>query len=479
MLLCRLLHSAKTETPIPEDLRINGFSSHLNEIKPGYAFVCIKGTKADGHTKAKEAENCGATVIIAEHMTDAKAFHIITDTRAALALMYKSYYENPDQSLVLTGVTGTNGKTTTVYFIHHILSVCGLKAGLIGTVENLVGKDSFPSRYTTPSPDKLYPLLKQMADSDVKHAVLEVSSHSLAQKRVEGLDFKTGVFTNLTQDHLDYHGTMEKYLKEKKKLFYRCEYAVLNADDPYFSEFASLPCKRLTYGINGQADFTAYDIFLNVSGTMFKLCYPKGQADVFLKAPGRFNIYNSLAAIAACRCLGINPCDAAKALLSAKGIPGRMEILTDKQDFTVILDYAHTPDGLQKVLETVNVFKKGRLVTVFGCGGDRDRTKRPIMGKTAAKLSDFLVITSDNPRTENPDCIIEDILAGVKRQQTPYIVINNRKKAIEYTIRTAQKNDIIILAGKGHEDYQIIGEDILPFDEKSIVKKALARYGKD
>lgn len=479
MLLYRMLHSAKTDAPIPRELEISGFCSSVEKVRPGFAYVCIKGTKADGHTKAKEAVSRGATVIVAEHITDADAYHVITDTRTALALMYSNYYENPAEDMTLVGVTGTNGKTTTTHLIHHILTACGRSAGLIGTVENLVGRERMPSHYTTPAPEELFYMLRRMADRNIGYAVMEVSSHSLAQRRVAGLYFKAAVFTNLTQDHLDYHGTMERYLAEKRRLFTQCEYGVFNADDPYFPRFADTPCRHITYGIDAKSDFRAADVSVEPSGTMFRLYYPQGGCDVFLGIPGRFSAYNALAAIATCYCLGIRPASAAGALAAAKGVPGRMEVLPTGRDFCVILDYAHTPDGLLKVLETIRGFKKGRLVTLFGCGGDRDRGKRPLMGEIAGRLSDFVVVTTDNPRTEEPGRIIDDILAGLHGQKAPYVVIENRKNAIEYTILTAQKDDIIILAGKGHESYQIVGDTAVPFDERSIVAEALAADRKD
>lgn len=475
MLLYRMLHSAKTDTPVPKDLEISGFTSHVEKVRPGCAFVCIKGTKADGHTKAKEAVLRGASVIIAEHMTDADAYHVLTDdTRTALALMYSNYYENPADEMTLAGVTGTNGKTTTTYLIHHILTSCGKNAGLIGTVENLVGDERMPSHYTTPGPEELFYILRRMADRNVNYAVMEVSSHSLAQRRVAGLYFKAAVFTNLTRDHLDYHGTMERYCEEKRRLFFQCEYGVLNADDPYSERMADSPCKRITYGIDSSADFRAADLSLESSGTLFKLYYPQGVCDVFLKIPGRFSVYNALAAITACYALGIQPAAAAGALANAEGVPGRMEVIPTGRDFQIILDYAHTPDGLMNMLKAVRGFAKGRVVTLFGCGGDRDRGKRPVMGRIAGSLSDFVIVTSDNPRTEDPTRIIDDILVGLEGQKTPYVVIENRKKAIEYAVLTAQKGDIIVLAGKGHESYQIIGDTSFPFDERSIVAGALA-----
>lgn len=475
MLLSSVLNRVETLNEPEGDINISGVCSDLCDVAPGYAFVCIRGVQVDGHTKAKEAAKLGAVLIIAEEKTEAPVSHILVkDTRKALALIWSNLYFNPSKALKLIGITGTNGKTTTAYLIYRVLSLLTCRTGLIGTVETIAGDKNYSSSYTTPAPSQLHSLFAKMKEAGLSHVVMEVSSHALSQERVAGLFFETAVFTNLTQDHLDYHGTMENYLNEKLKLFCNAKCGIINKDDKSCEAFFKTPCESfITYGIDNEADFTAYDIAYSTTGTKFTLKSPDGEFKAYIATPGRFSVYNALAAICACRSLGFPTANIVSALGSSKGVKGRMENIQTGRNFSIIIDYAHTPDGLFNVLKTINTIKKGRLVVVFGCGGDRDRDKRPKMGAVASENADYVVVTSDNPRSEIPGAIIKDIVKGMTGYKTPYTVIEDRKQAIRYAIENAKANDIILLAGKGHEDYQILGGRTIPFDEREIINDIL------
>ncbi|MBQ7090027.1 MAG: UDP-N-acetylmuramoyl-L-alanyl-D-glutamate--2,6-diaminopimelate ligase, partial [Clostridia bacterium] len=369
-------------------------------------------------------------------------------------------------------VTGTNGKTSTTQFVKSILDGLGIKAGLLGTVYNQIGAETFPAAFTTPEPYQLFSLLRKMRDAGVETVVLEVSSQAMDQRRVDSLPFSVAGFTNLTQDHLDYHKTMENYKEAKARLFTLSEKAVLNLDDATGREWAER-FGGLTYSAKEQADLTASSIQMDVAGVQYRLAYGDQSAEIRVSTPGLFTVSNTLCAAGVLLQAGFTFEQVVSGLNKIPKVPGRAEIITEGYPFAVMLDYAHTPDALENILQTIRTYAKGRVVTLFGCGGDRDRTKRPKMAQSAAKYSDALIVTSDNPRTEDPAAIIREILVGLEGCTVPYTVIENRREAIGYAIKNAQKGDLILLAGKGHEDYQIIGTTKYHFDEKEIVKEFL------
>ncbi len=461
-----------------EDVNITGITFDSREVKAGYLFICISGFKADGHTFALEAVEKGAVAILAEHEIEeiGATTAIVENTRHETPTLAANFYDHPHKKLKVIGITGTNGKTTTTYLVKAILEHTGKKAGLIGTNQNLIGKTVLPSHHTTPDFIELMELLSRMTDEEAEYAVMEVSSHSLALDRVSACEFEIGAFTNITQDHLDFHETMEKYLEAKSKLFNLCKIGVINNDTDaaaYLKEKATCE-KIITYGKDNPSDVTASDIDYRGDGISFDLSYQGEVVRVNLGIPGEFSVYNALTAISCCIGLGISLTDIADGLSEAEGVKGRIEVVKANQDYTVIIDYAHTPDGLLNIINAIKGFAKGRIITLFGCGGDRDRTKRPIMGRVAGSLSDFCIVTSDNPRSENPSDIIKDILPGIDETACPYQVIENRFDAIEYALDHAEKDDIILLAGKGHETYQILKDRTITFDEREIVLKLLS-----
>lgn len=447
------------------------------EVTLGSLFFCIRGLRVDGHDYAAQAVSNGARVLVLERDVDVegditKIF--VKDSRLAMAYMSKTFYGNPAQGITLVGITGTNGKTTVTHLIKTILEKVGHKVGLIGTITNMVGDRKIPSKHTTPESLDLQGLLRDMADEEVDTIVMEVSSHSLSLGRVEGLIFDMGVFTNLSQDHLDFHANMEEYRDAKVKLFTQSKIAIINADDKdgrWIGE--RVTTKLYTYGICRDADIYARDLEISHSGVSFNLHTPKGNISINLGIPGIFSIYNALAAASVCYALGISLSFISQGLGEVKGVSGRFELLDTKTDYSVILDYAHTPDGLENILKTAKGFAEGRLITLFGCGGDRDHSKRPIMGQIAGKYSDLCIITSDNPRSEEPMKIIMDIIPGVENTDCPYRIIENRREAIEYALSCAKKGDVVILAGKGHETYQILKDETIDFDDKEIVSEIL------
>ncbi len=457
------------------DTEINKIAYDSRVVEEGDVFVCIKGYKTDGHKFAKMAEEKGAKIIVAmEAVCCEKAdVIIVSDTRLALALMAKAYFNNPMKKKALVGVTGTNGKTTVTNLFKTIYEATGKVMGLIGTNNNMIGDEVFEAERTTPESLELYELFDYMAGRGADGVVMEVSSHALELKRVGGCEFETAVFTNLTQDHLDFHETMENYFAAKSKLFDMCKNAVINIDDEYGKRLKP-DCKVYSYGIeNDKADLNAKNISISAKGIVFDLEYEKNIYKTTLCIPGKFSVYNALAAIGAAISLGVCIEDAVAAIATAKGVKGRAELVETNRDFSIIIDYAHTPDGLENIISTINEFKRGRAVTLFGCGGDRDRTKRPKMGEVAGRLSDFVIVTSDNPRTEKPSAIIEDIMPGVIKTNCDYVVVENRKDAIKWAIDNAKMDDIIILAGKGHETYQILNDGVIHFDEREVVRDIL------
>lgn len=464
-------------------MKISGIACDSRKVKPGNVFVCITGYETDGHKYAKSAVENGAVAVVAEHdlpTVDVPCV-IVDNTRKAMSEMAATFYDYPYKKFKLIGITGTNGKTTTTYLIKSILEHLGKKVGLIGTNQNMIGDMIMETSRTTPDSLELMQLFDMIASHNVDYVVMEVSSHALALDRLTACTFDVGAFTNITQDHLDFHKTMEEYLAAKSILFNICNTGVVNKDDArseYLIENAR--CRNMiTYGINQDCDLKASNIILNEDGVKFDINYGGMEEHVDLPIPGEFSVYNALTAIGCCMAENI-PLDlAVDGLHSAKGVKGRIEIVrTPGTNYTVIIDYAHTPDGLLNVINAIRGFAKGRIVTLFGCGGDRDASKRPIMGKIAGELSDFCIVTSDNPRTEDPEKIIKQVVEGVKQTDCDYEVITNRFSAIEYALDHAKKNDIILLAGKGHETYQVLGKDTIKFDEREIVQKLLGCYDK-
>lgn len=466
------------ESNIDENIEIEGISYNSKNVKKNFIYVCIKGFKVDGHTFIDEAIKNGAVLVVVEDYTDnLNCYYVKTNnTRKALAILSCNFFKNPSYDFNLIGVTGTNGKTSTTYMIKSILEEKGQKVGLIGTIKNIIGEKEFKTDNTTPESTDLQQLFWQMKNEGVDSVVMEVSSHSLDLYRVYGSKYDVAVFTNLTQDHLDFHGTMENYFNAKLKLFNMAKYACINIDDPWGQRLKDMLSKEkeiITYAINNQADVCAKDVNIEVDKSIFTLVY-KGQKQVVkLNIPGIFAVYNALSAASACIAKGMDLKTIAQGLIKIKSIAGRFEVVESNSKFTIVVDYAHTPDGLENLLKTVNSVAKGRKVLLFGCGGDRDRTKRPIMGEIAGKMADFVIVTSDNPRTENPLKIIDDILEGIKKTNTQFVVIPDRYEAIKYAISNAKENDFIVLAGKGHEDYQIIGTKKIHFDEREVVKQIL------
>jgi len=459
------------------------------KVKPGCLFFCLPGYKVDGHDFAEQAIERGAVALVTSRVLPIAATQlVVSDTRQALALIADFYYGRPSHKLRPIGITGTNGKTTTSYLIEQIWRASGVSAGVIGTIETRYGGKSFPMSGTTPDVLELEQILHSMVADGTERCVMEVSSHALEQGRVKGCRFRTAVFTNLTQDHLDYHGTMEAYEAAKGLFFSRLgntysdhpqerNFAVLNSDDEASARFAKLTAAEvLTYGIENEADLRASDVRITARGTSFILNSFRGTREVNLRLVGKFNVYNALAALGAAWCEGIDLDDAIHSLETITGVPGRVEPVNGDQPFAVIVDYAHTPDGLENVLETVRELATGEVICVFGCGGDRDTKKRPMMGRIAAALADKVIVTSDNPRTEDPLLILRDIEAGLKESGVSadrYELEPNRRVAIEKAVEMASPGDVVLIAGKGHETYQIIGDVTHDFDDRLIAKEAI------
>ncbi len=458
-------------------LEITDVTSDSRRICAGCAFVCVEGPSFDGHDYAKEAEQNGANIIVAHKDTGCEKQILVKDTRESYAYMCSAISGHAHKHLKLIGVTGTNGKTTVTYLIKAILERAGFKTGLIGTNQSLIGDEPVSVHNTTPDPYELHGLLGSMLMAGCEYVVMEVSSHALIQKRVFGLRYDTAVFTNLTQDHLDYHETMEKYLGAKRRLFNVCDKGVFNYDDPFAREIMrECPCECVSFSaVSDESDYTAKNISYRADGVDFELVGIGVIGRVHFGTPGKFSVYNALAAGVAALTAGMPFTAAVASLSEVSGVKGRMEVVPLDTDYTVVIDYAHSPDALKNVIDTLRQVKKGRLVTLFGCGGDRDRLKRPKMGKIAAEGSDSVIVTSDNPRTEDPSKIIEDILEGMNGTETPYTVIENRKQAIEYAIAHAKPDDLILLAGKGHETYQLLDSRTIGFDERKIVADALEK----
>ena len=463
------------ETNAPMELDVAGVRYASNQVQPGELFVAVPGYATDGHKYIPDAVRRGAAVILCEREMPAGTPWVrVASSRQALAKLGANWFGHPANTMQVIGVTGTNGKTSVTYLLKALLEgAIGAKVGLIGTICNLIGDEELPTERTTPESLEVQGILAKMRDAGCTHVVMEVSSHALYLHRVDEIPFRVGAFTNLTEDHLDFHKTMENYRRAKAMLFTRCEKGVFDLDDPAAEAMMrDATCQCYTVGTTAAAQLVGEKIDLAADHVALTLREGAAAARLRLGIPGRFTVSNALVAVGIARQLGIGLDAAAKALAGAKGVKGRIEVVpTPGKDYTVLIDYAHTPDGLENVLRSVRDFCKGRLIVLFGCGGDRDRAKRPIMGRIAEQLADVVIVTSDNPRTEEPMAIIRDILAGMK--QKPALVEENRRAAIRQALRYAQKGDIVVLAGKGHETYQILGTEKTHLDEREEVASAL------
>ena len=462
-----LAHTADLETDI------SAICYDSRKAEPGCLFVAVGGFATDGNRFIPMALEKGAAAVVTAKKPEGEIPYILVESdRLALALLGCNFYGNPAASMTMIGITGTNGKTSSTLLLKQVLEKTqGAKVGLIGTMANMIGQEVIPTERTTPESLDLQALFARMRDSGCTHVVMEVSSHAITLERIGGVRFDVAAFTNLTEDHLDFHKTMDAYCDAKAELFRRCDRAVVNADDSYAGRILSAAaCPVLTTSVTTKEGLHAEDVALHAEGISFTAVCGEERERVTLPIPGKFTVYNALTVLGTARQLGISLYDCAEALKSAEGVKGRVEVVpTPGMPYSVLIDYAHTPDALENVLRTVRDFCKGRLISVFGCGGDRDPMKRPIMGKIGVELSDIAVITSDNPRTEEPMAIIEDILKGVNQETGEYIVMEDRRKAIRYAMDIAEKNDIIVLAGKGHETYQDIDGQKHHLDEREEV----------
>jgi UDP-N-acetylmuramoyl-L-alanyl-D-glutamate--2,6-diaminopimelate ligase len=462
---------------------IKGISYDSRKVKPGDLFICIPGLKTDGHEFVDQALGRGAVALLAEKqmaISNDAALLLTTDCRKAIPVAASNFYNHPSHHIKVIGVTGTNGKTTTTHLIKAILEEQGAKVGIMGTLYARMGEAEKTLSNTTPESLDIEEFLSLVQQENGDYMVMEVSSHALAMGRVDEIRFHGAVFTNLTQDHLDYHQTMEKYKESKLKLFNNLikkegYLAVINADDPAAHDFmkASGP-NYYSYGINEEADVKATNLKFSLKGSQFTVFHCGDSFDINMKLIGRFSVYNALAAITCALGEGVKPAVIKSALEKVDGVAGRFEQVDCGQDFTVIIDYAHTPDGLENILRTGQEILENRMITVFGCGGDRDKTKRPLMGKIAALYSDFCIVTSDNPRSEEPEAIIDDIIPGLMAvENSHYAKIVDRREAIHQAICLAKKGDLVIIAGKGHETYQLVKDQVLDFDDKKVAAEFL------
>ncbi|MDL2233002.1 UDP-N-acetylmuramoyl-L-alanyl-D-glutamate--2,6-diaminopimelate ligase [Ruminococcaceae bacterium OttesenSCG-928-L11] len=462
------------------DVEIKEITCDSRQAEQGSVFFCIKGVKSDGHDYAEKAAELGATAIVTERDLGLGNQIIVDDTHEAWGVASANFFGNPARRMKLLGVTGTNGKTSITYITKQILEQAGKTVGLIGTIHNEIGDMVIPAKHTTPDPYMLHAMLARMEQAGCEYVVMEVSSHALEQRRVAGCRFAVAAFTNLTQDHLDYHGDMEHYYAAKKKLFDVCDTAVVNVDDMYGRKLAGeLACPVLTFSCErDEADYAAHNMKYTARYSSFVLLHNNELMRVKFPMPGAFSVSNALAAACMCTAVGIPMEDVVAGLNGCRGVPGRIEILDTGTTYTVIRDYAHSPDGLEKVLTAVREFAPGRIVVLFGCAGNRDRTKRPVMAEIAARLADFCILTSDNPRDEDPARIVEDAVPGFRAHKTPCKVIVDRYDAIKWALENCKDDDVLVLAGKGHEDYQVLGHGTIFFDEKVIVAELLEKMRK-
>lgn len=461
------------------ELEIGGVSYDSRKTEKGDMFVAIRGFEADGHKFIPKAVENGAAVILCEEKPSCDIpYVLVSDSRYGLAIVSRDFFGDPASEMTMIGITGTSGKTSSSYLIKHMLeSKLDAKVGLIGTNGNMIGDEFLHTEHTTPESYELHKLFRHMADSGCTHVVMEVSSHSLTLERVAGIHFDVALYTNLSQDHLDFHGTMEEYAAAKRKLFSMCSIGCFNLDDAW-ADFMrdGASCRTMTFSTEkNEADLVAKDIRLTADGVRFASVSGDEISITKLGIPGMFSVYNALGTMSVGLALGLSLADCSDAMSSAKGVKGRLEIVPTGRDFSVVIDYSHKPDALEKVLKTLKPVTRGRLIALFGCGGDRDKLKRPIMGRIAADNADLVVVTSDNPRTEDPDEIIREIVAGMKDKRTPTKVICDRREAIAWAIDNAAPGDVLLLAGKGHEDYQVVGHEKHHMDEREIVSDCLKK----
>ncbi|MGF7535403.1 UDP-N-acetylmuramoyl-L-alanyl-D-glutamate--2,6-diaminopimelate ligase [Bacillus mexicanus] len=467
------------------NINITNITYDSRKVQKGSLYVCIQGEKLDGHSFVEEAIKKGAAAILVQKpvkINDKRRTTVIKvdNSRVVLSQISNIFFGSPSKKMNIVGVTGTNGKTSISYLISEMLMRIKKNVGVIGTIGIQLNNSDLNLSKTTPTtPDslELHMILNEMIKQKATDVVMEVTSIALDQHRVDDCSINVGIFTNLTEDHLDYHGDMETYQKAKKKLFDLCKVAVINTDDPtgrYFTDYfkeknIEKDAQLITYGIENDADITANNIVLKATGSLFTLDFKGEEYAVKINLPGKFNIYNTLAAIGAATYLGVPIENVIETLARIKGARGRFESIETKKGASVVIDYAHTPDALENVLKTIVEFNPRKIITVFGCGGDRDKTKRPIMGGISSKYSDLSIITSDNPRTENPSEIIKDIEKGINRSN--YLIISDREEAIKSAIEKAGKDDLVLIAGKGHETYQMIDQKTIHFDDMEVVKK--------
>ncbi len=446
------------------------------KIEPGDVFFALSGLGSDGHNYIRQAVENGAVAVVAEHDCNSFGAHLVLteSSRKAIAIASANFFGHPAEALKLIGVTGTNGKTTVTHIIKQILDLKGIKTGLIGTNHYLIGKEELPSTGTTPEALELHGIFKAMAEAGCEYVIMETSSHALSLDRLAGLTFEVGVFTNLTEDHLNYHKDMDDYAAAKATLFEQSKIAVINGDDPYSRMMKKNASKVYTYGIEKNADMMAFHVDFSERGVSFDWRFGTSVVHMRMAIPGKFSVYNALAGIGASVAIGLNDEDIQKGLLLVRGVKGRAEVVPSNTDYTIMIDYAHTPDGIENILNAVRGFVKGRIILVFGCGGDRETAKRPKMGNIAGRLSDIAIVTSDNPRTEDPASIVRQITEGMKGMEDRYVAIVDRTEAIRYALSIAKAGDVVLLAGKGHETYQDVGGTKKHYDEREIIKELLS-----
>ncbi|MBE5821628.1 MAG: UDP-N-acetylmuramoyl-L-alanyl-D-glutamate--2,6-diaminopimelate ligase [Clostridiales bacterium] len=463
-----------------EDIEIANIESDSRKVKENTLFICIKGENNDGHDYINQAIESGAIAILVNEEYEGEIDNNIVvikvkENEKAMAQVACNYFDHPSKKFKLIGVTGTKGKTTTTYMIKNILETAGKKVGLIGTITNMIGDKKYSTNNTTPGAIQLQALFYKMAQEGVDVAVMEVSSHALAMERVYGCDFDIGVFTNLSQDHMDFHETFDNYIAAKQKLFDMCKQGFVNCDDIYslrIEKGAKCPITR--YGLDNGPQIFANNLIITNSYVDFTVIINNRPDKVRVGIPGRFTVYNALAAISATLALNIDYEAVKEGLMTVK-VPGRSEIVPNMHGKTIMIDYAHSPDSLENILKAVKSYTKGKVICVFGCGGDRDTTKRPIMGEISGKIADFTIITSDNPRTENPKEIVKQIEEGIKKTKGRYTVIVDRTNAIKSALEMCGKYDIVVLAGKGHETYQVLKDGKIHYDEREVIAKILKK----
>ena len=473
----------------PQTAEVCHITADSRTVQEGSLFICLVGATVDGHSFVEKAVQDGAVaVVVSKPVTvpDHVAVIYVEDTRQALQAAVPFFYDYPASKMRMIGVTGTNGKTTTTHIIAHLLRSQGYTVGVIGTVHILIDDQSYPIHNTTPDVADLQQILQQMVDAGVTHCIMEVSSHALALGRTAGVEYDTAVFTNLTQDHLDFHKTFDNYLAAKAKLFKQVSAsyqvkegkgAVINVDDAYGQSIVDVTTSpMITYSTEGKGSMNASDLTVTAKSSQFTLNYDGKSYPISTKIAGMFNVYNTLAAVGATLYEGLSMEEIVKGLATFTAVPGRFELIEEGQDFAVVVDYAHTPDGLENILQTAKKIVENRTLVVFGCGGDRDATKRPIMGRIAAQFGDRVFVTSDNPRTEDPVQIVKDVEVGVREglhDDVTYEVIVDRREAIHKAIAEATTGDVVIIAGKGHEDYQILKDETIHFDDREVAREAL------